>query len=262
MKLILINSSARVGGNTGRVMTQFEEAFSRLARERKIAIETECVNLARLPLKACMRCRVCFDKGEQNCPLKDELLPLWERMHAADGYVIASPVYVEDVNGVMKNWIDRMAFTSHRPAFFGKRALLFTTSGIGSSNHALNTMSTAFGTWGIKVTQRMRFRLGALSEPDEIRLRYGDAINRTASQYLNALQQQHFTPSFYSLLAFTVQQAYWRKHERERDTYDSLFWQEQGWLFAGRRYYDRSMERSFRALVARQVGKIVALFFG
>ncbi len=262
MKLILINSSARVGGNTAHVMTQFEAALSRLAREREIDIETERVNLAHPLLKTCLGCRVCFDKGEQNCPLKDDLLTICERMRAADGYIIASPVYVEDVNGVMKNWIDRMAFTSHRPAFFGKHALLFTTSGIGSSNHALQTMSTAFGTWGIKVTRRMRFRLGALSEPEEIRLRYGNSIYHTAKQFLDALQQPHFTPSFYSLIAFTVQQAYWRKHERECETYDSLFWREQGWLITGRRYYDRSMERSFGALVARQIGKIIALFFG
>jgi multimeric flavodoxin WrbA len=36
-------------------------------------------------------------------------------MMRAEAYVFASPVYVEDINGVMKNWIDRMAFNSHRP---------------------------------------------------------------------------------------------------------------------------------------------------
>ena len=32
MKLLLVNSSARVSGNTGRVMDLYEEAFRSLAR--------------------------------------------------------------------------------------------------------------------------------------------------------------------------------------------------------------------------------------
>jgi multimeric flavodoxin WrbA len=34
--------------------------------------------------------------------------------------VFASPIYVEDVNGAMKNFIDRMAYNCHRPRFFGR----------------------------------------------------------------------------------------------------------------------------------------------
>lgn len=262
MKLLLINSSARVSGNTGRVMDLYEEALSVLSRELDIEIVTERVNLARLNLKTCLGCRACFDLGEEKCPLHDELLPLRDRLRAADGYVIASPVYVEDVNSVMKNWIDRMAFTSHRPAFYGKTALLYITSGIGSSNHALRTMQTAFGTWAIKTLGGEKYRLGASTEAVEIRSRYEAKIQRSARRLVCSIQQQPFRPSFYSLLAFTVQQVLWRGKEAYLNTYDYAFWQDAGWLERGRRYYDPAMARSPKALVARLLGKFIALFFG
>lgn len=261
MKLLLINSSARVGGNTARTMDLFEETFASLTKERGICVETERVNLARLALKTCLGCRVCFDNSEQLCPLKDGLLDLRDKLLAADGFVFASPVYVEDVNGVMKNWIDRMAFTSHRPAFYGKSALLFTSSAVGSTSHALTTMRTAFGTWAIKVTGGLKFRLGALSAPEEIRERYLAKIRDEAKRFLRALQQRPFRPSFYSLIAFTVQQAYWRKNTAYFDTYDYAFWTNAGWLDRGSRYYESSMAHSPKALAARMLGKVVSLFF-
>jgi multimeric flavodoxin WrbA len=262
MKLLLINSSARVGGNTARTMDLFEETFASLAKERGICIETERVNLSRLALKTCLGCRVCFDNSEQLCPLKDGLLDLSDKLLAADGYVIASPVYVEDVNGIMKNWIDRMAFNSHRPAFYGKSALLFTSSAVGSTSHALTTMRTAFGTWAIKTLGGLKFRLGAITEPEEIRKRYANRIQRSARRLVRSIQKQPFRPSFYSLIAFTVQQAYWRKNTSYLDTYDYAFWKKAGWLDRNRRYYDPAMARSSRVIVARMLGKFIALFFG
>ena len=262
MKLLLINSSARINGNTGRVMDLYEKAFASLSRELGVTIEVERVNLARVELNTCLGCRACFDLGEEQCPLHDELLPLRDRLLAADGYVIASPVYVEDVNGVMKNWIDRMAFTSHRPALFGKTALLYTTSGIGSSNHALRTMQTAFGTWAMKTIVGGKYRVGAITESEEIHRRYYAKIQRRARRLVGSIQKQPFRPSLYSLIAFTVQQTYWRRNKAYFNTYDYAFWNNAGWLDKGRRYYDPALARSPKALVARLLGKLIALFFG
>ena len=75
MKLLLINSSARISGNTGRVMDLYEKAFASLSRELGVTIEVERVNLARVGLNTCLGCRACFDLGEEKCPLRDELLP-------------------------------------------------------------------------------------------------------------------------------------------------------------------------------------------
>ena len=260
MKLLSINSSGRVDGNTGRTLALFERALVTLAEQSGISLEMERIELSGLALKHCIGCRACFDRGESACPHKDGLLTLRDALQGADGYIIGSPVYVEDVNGVMKTMIDRLAFYCHRPTLYGKSALLFTTSGQGSSSHALNTMSTAFGTWGIRTVCRMKFRLGARTPTDVIREKHGAAIQRTAQGFLKTLQKP-FRPSTYSLIAFSVQQSCWRKSAEPRDSIDYRYWNESGWLERGRRYYDPAIARGLGARILYGIGKIVGLFF-
>lgn len=260
MKLLLLNSSARAGGNTARVMDLLEENLRAIADQNGFALTCERVSLARLALKPCIGCRACFDRGEAACPQQDELLALYERMRAADGYVIASPVYVEDVNGILKTMIDRMAFLCHRPALYGKRALLFTTSGIGSSRHAMTTMTKAFGTWGIKTVATMQLSLGALSSREQVQERYQKRITTAATRFLHDLARP-FRPSFYSLIAFTVQQALWKRDRVDHASVDYRFWQENGWLECGRWYYDAAQKHTPRVLLARLLGKLISLFF-
>ena len=182
MKLLLINSSGRTAGNTARVMDLLEQNFMKIARETALDLTCERISLTQLSLKPCIGCRACFDRGESSCPQQDDLLMLYEKMREADGYVIASPIYVEDVNGILKTMIDRMAFLCHRPALYGKSALLFTTSGIGSSRHALTTMTKGFGTWGIKTAATMQFSLGALTAREEVAVRYEKKIQANRPQ--------------------------------------------------------------------------------
>lgn len=262
MKLLLINSSARTNGNTARVMDLLEQHLSSIAQETALDLSIERISLTRLSLKPCIGCRACFDRGESYCPQKDELLALYEKMREADGYVVASPIYVEDVNGILKTMIDRMAFLCHRPALYGKSALLFTTSGIGASRHALMTMTKGFGTWGIKTAATMQFSLGALTAQDEIAARHDKKIQAKARRFLSTLKQKPFRPSFYSLIAFTVQQAMWNRKNVDHTTVDSQYWQSAGWLDRGRWYYFAAQKRTPKALVARGLGKVVALFFG
>lgn len=262
MKLLLINSSARPDGNTARVMALFERHLLASAKKQPFDLDLEHIRLSQFALKPCLGCRVCFDHGEQFCPHRDDLLALYEKLRAADGFIFASPVYVEDINGMMKTMIDRLAFLCHRPSLYGKSAFLFTTSGIGSSRHAQTTMSKAFGTWGIKTVGHAQFRLGALTCKEEIESRFGLAIERHAQNFIRQLVQTPFRPSAYSLIAFAVQQALWSRKDVDHTSVDYLFWSDSGWLNRGRRYYAPALARSPRALLLHAVGRLIALFFG
>jgi multimeric flavodoxin WrbA len=48
-------------------------------------------------------------------------------MHAADGVIFATPVYVMNVSALMKTFIDHFSYIYHRPRFFDKKALLLST---------------------------------------------------------------------------------------------------------------------------------------
>lgn len=53
-------------------------------------VETEIVRLVDYRLELCRGCKLCCDKGEEYCPLKDDRDVLIEKMLASDGVVFAS----------------------------------------------------------------------------------------------------------------------------------------------------------------------------
>jgi Multimeric flavodoxin WrbA len=103
MKIILLVSSYRTNGNTRRSTSLIENQLSVIAKTEGIDLELERIQIGRSYIRTCQGCRTCFDKGEELCPLKDELLNIRNKIRQADGILAASPVYVEDVNGIMKN---------------------------------------------------------------------------------------------------------------------------------------------------------------
>jgi multimeric flavodoxin WrbA len=101
-------------------------------------IEYEIVRLSDYRLEACRGCKVCFEKGEEHCPLKDDRDVLLEKMMASDGVVFASPNYSFQVSAIMKTFLDRLGFAFHRPRFFGKTFTSIVAQGIYGGNKIVN----------------------------------------------------------------------------------------------------------------------------
>ena len=83
-------------------------------------IDFEIVSLSDYDLEPCKGCKLCCDKGEEFCPLKDDRDKLIEKMIQSDGIIFATPTYTFQVSALMKLFLDRLAFYGHRPRFFGK----------------------------------------------------------------------------------------------------------------------------------------------
>jgi multimeric flavodoxin WrbA len=97
-------------------------------------IEVEIVHLSDYRLQVCRGCQVCFAKGEEHCPLKDDRDVLIEKMTASDGIVFAAPNYAFHVSALMKTFLDRLGFAFHRPCFFGKTFTSIVAQGIYGGN--------------------------------------------------------------------------------------------------------------------------------
>jgi multimeric flavodoxin WrbA len=223
-----------------------------------IALETETLNLAQIDIRPCKGCRNCFDHGESTCPLDDELLSVKEKMKAADGLLLAGPVYVNDVNGIMKNWIDRLAHVCHRPEFAGKTAMLLATTGSTPARHALRTMQVALWTWGYRIAGQVWFATGATMLVGEMQKRHAELIRRAARKLVEDIRDRRAaTPSFLSLLVFRIQQVGWRK--AAPGSIDFAYWNERGWLDARRcSYFFPHGANPFKVAAARLVGSIAA----
>ncbi len=262
MKIIALVSSYRIDGNTNKAVSLIEKQLLSTADKENIALEVEKVQLSYLDIITCCGCRICFDKGEEKCPLKDDLLAVREKIQQADGILAASPVYVEDVNGIMKNWIDRMAFNCHRPAFAGKTAYIITTSGGGTSNHTINTIKNAFTSWGIDFAGSSKFRAGVLMDSVEMESKYNNKIKKAAEILFKAVKNNSAqNPSLYSLIAFKVQQKSWQKSTQRQDTVDYQYWKKNKWLERNCNYYIPNKASLLKIKFARLIGSIIAIFF-
>ncbi len=104
MKIIGIVGSARIGGNT--------EALTRIALEEaeKEGAETELITLADKEIKPCDACLSCRETGK--CHINDDLPPILEKMLAADGIILASPVYFGSASPQIKALIDRSGYSA------------------------------------------------------------------------------------------------------------------------------------------------------
>ena len=261
MKILTLMSSFRKHGNTAHVVELFHQELKRLGEQNGEPIEIEMLQVGHMDLGLCRGCRACFDLGEEKCPLKDELLAVKDKILAADGILAASPVYVDDVNGIMKNLIDRLAHVCHRPQFAGKTVYLLATSGGSPAGHTLRTLSTAWLTWGAHLAGSASFMTGAKMPPDEISERYQEKIARSAGKFFRAVHQERYrNPSFINLIVFRTQQRAWSN--APQDSLDYQYWKQQGWTDPQCSYYIPHRAGILKTGPARGVGWFLSLFMG
>ncbi len=261
MKLLLLQTSARTNGNTSRVLALMDRNLKEEANRNRIALDTETIHLAKADIRMCRGCRACFDKGEEACPCKDDTLSVVRKMRDADAIVLASPVYVDDVNGVCKNWIDRLAFMCHRPEMAGKTAYLVATTGSTSASHTFRTMEIALMTWGFGLSGKAWFATGATMSTEEMTKRHSKRIGLEARKYVRDLAKKKWLkPSFVQLLIFRIQQEGWSK--AESDTIDYAYWKEKSWLDKKHTtYFFRHNANPVKTLFARAIGAILSIFY-
>ncbi len=260
MKILALMSSYRKRGNTARIVEMIEAEMEALAARRDEPLEFEMLYLGHMEIEFCRGCRTCFDRGEEKCPLKDDVPAIRAKIDAADGIILASPVYVDDVNGILKNWIDRMAYICHRPALAGKCAYLVATVADSPTGHTLRTMNSALRTWGIHVVGQAGYKMGALMEQDEMERCYREDAAQVARAMFDAVSQQRaLRPSFLSLMIFKIQQRAWEQ-AADPDSVDYAYWAEQGWFDPDCTFYIDHRASPVKVGLARLAGTVLAPF--
>ncbi len=107
MRIIGVNGSPRKTWNTAMILgSVLEGAASKGAG-------TELVHLYDLDFKGCVSCFACKAKGGKSygrCGYRDGLTPLLEAIADADALVLGSPIYLSDVTGAMRSFVERLVF--------------------------------------------------------------------------------------------------------------------------------------------------------
>lgn len=103
MKITVFNGSPRAKlGNTNVIVENFLEGA------RQAGAEAEQVYLAKYKINPCRGCKTCWEKTPGKCAQKDDMAELIEKVISSDVMGFATPVYADNVSGMLKNFIDRL----------------------------------------------------------------------------------------------------------------------------------------------------------
>jgi len=103
MRITAFNGSPRKDrGNTHVMVSEF------LKGAGEAGAEVENVFLAEQNITPCIGCYACWTASPGKCVYDDDMTGLLDRFLSSDAVVIASPVYVDNVTGMMKNFMDRL----------------------------------------------------------------------------------------------------------------------------------------------------------
>jgi multimeric flavodoxin WrbA len=107
MKVIAFNGSPRLNGNTHQAL---EIVLTELRQE---GIETELIDICREDLKPCRACGTCGRNKDERCVMGDDHLNEYiQKVKAADGLLIGSPVYFGSMNAQTKALVDRLGYVA------------------------------------------------------------------------------------------------------------------------------------------------------
>ena len=105
MKVLIINGSPRVNGNTTVAVNELVKIF------KEGGVDTEVVQIGNKAIRGCIACGSCREKGK--CVFDDTVNELATKFEAADGLVVVTPVYYASANGTVAACLDRLFYSTH-----------------------------------------------------------------------------------------------------------------------------------------------------
>lgn len=105
MKVLIINGSPRVGGNTTLALSEMTNIF------KANGIEVDYIQVGNMDIRGCMACVACHN-GRENCVIDDIVNELAPKFEACNGMVVASPVYYANANATLIACLDRLFYST------------------------------------------------------------------------------------------------------------------------------------------------------
>ena len=105
MKVLIINGSPRINGNSTKLINEMINVF------KKEKIEIENYQIGGNAIRGCISCGYCSKNNE--CVFKDDVNKLAKILNDSNGLVIVSPVYYGSANGSIISLLDRLFYSSN-----------------------------------------------------------------------------------------------------------------------------------------------------
>ena len=139
MKVLIINGSPRMNGNTTIAVNEMVKVFE------SEGVEAEVVQIGNKDVRGCIACGTCFKKGQ--CVFDDVVNELAPKFETADGLVVASPVYYASANATLIACLDRLFYSTHfdKTMKVGASVVCARRGGLSATFDELNKYFTICG---------------------------------------------------------------------------------------------------------------------
>lgn len=136
MKVLLLNGSPHPHGNTALALAELEKVFA------ENGVETELIQVGSKSVRGCIACGSCNRTGK--CVFDDLVNETAPKFAAADGIVVASPVYYASPNATLIAFLDRLFYSTHfdKTMKVGASVVVCRRGGASASFDVLNKYFT------------------------------------------------------------------------------------------------------------------------
>lgn len=235
MKKIVALLGSNRKKNTYRLLMEIQSILE------EYQIKLSIIELYRRQITPCLGCEKCILQGK--CVLHDDTEYIMQQLLEADGIILASPVYLQQVSGQLKTFFDRTCMWYHRPALTGKPVLSVVTTKGSGLNKTMSYLDSIAVQWGAvpagTVGRSIFIQDKSISEKELFR-------------FLKLIQNpQKHSPTLDQLINFEVQKAM----AMSLNLLDKQYWEEQYWC--RKPYFYCCKINPVNRFVSRQVGKIL-----
>ena len=168
--IVAVNGSPHAGiGNTSSMIEMLRPTLA------AAGFDLEVIDLAGKNIEYCTGCAFCMEKGR--CWIDDDHRQIVEKVLAADGVILASPVYFMNVTGQMKTFLDRSLAFGHKPRPTWKPGLAISVSaGMGETDTAnyLAFLLRTFGAFSVGTLTAMATHPGGFLGKEAVEARAAD----------------------------------------------------------------------------------------
>lgn len=224
-------------------------------------VEVEIIRLSDYKLGICRGCCLCFNRGEEFCPLKDDRDVLFDKIKNSDGVVFATPNYSWQMSGMMKIFLDRFGFAIHRPRYFGKVFTSIVTQGIGQGKEIVKYFDFLGQSLGFNTVKGTCLTaLDPRTEKDQQKIDRA-LVELSQRFYARLAKPAYPAPSLLMLAAFRMS----RSHIKERlddANPDYRYYAEKGWFESDYFYLTRlgSVKKAAGKLFDQMAPTILKMF--
>jgi len=218
MKILLLSSSPHKEKSQTFLLAR--EVLRGLSAESNAC---DVIHLYDLTIEFCRHCELCHRKI-MHCPIEDDAHMILEKMLQADGIVIASPNYINQVTASMKALFDRSSHFIHCKLLMSKYIAGVVSSGSGRDKDVLDYIKYYAHVCGAQYSGGVSCRVPAGKEKMEEAFELGKALRsdikkkRKYPDQIKIIEQgrQHFKKIM--------------EKRKEDWTEEYQYWKDMGWL--------------------------------